>query len=262
MDRFKIAVAARCFPGPLKNSLQVIARSGARGVQFDARNELKPADFSDTGRRQFLHHLDEIGLSVASLSFPTRKPLHDLEQLEARVAGIKRAMEFSAELKARIVTMRVGRIPDEPESEEFVILRDVLNDLCRHGNHVGTTIAITPSADSTESLKRLFATITTGPIGVNFDPANCIMSGQDVGTTMRALHDVLIHMQVRDAIRDIDGNGQEVPVGRGQVDWDEFLALVDETAYLGWLTADRAQGDDQAGDVMRAVQFIRQVAQS
>ncbi|MEX2287492.1 MAG: sugar phosphate isomerase/epimerase family protein [Planctomycetaceae bacterium] len=261
MDRLKIAVAAHCFAGPLKRSLQAIAQSGARGIQFDAQNELKPAEFSETGRRQFLHHLDELGLSVASLTFPTRAVLYDLEQLEPRVAAIKGVLEFSAQLKARVVAMRIGRIPDEPQAEEFLVLRDVLNDLCRYGNHVGATLAITPMSDSAESLKRLFATISSGPIGVNFDPANCIMSGQEVGANMRALHDVLIHIQIRDAIRDLDGSGQEVPVGRGQVDWEEFLALVDEAAYHGWLTVDRTQGEDQAGDVTRAVQYLRQVAQ-
>lgn len=261
MDRLKIAVAAHCFAGPLKRSLQAIAQSGAKGIQFDARSELKPADFSETGRRQFLHHLDELGLSVASLTFPTRGALYEPEQLEPRVAAIKGVLDFSAQLKASVVTLRVGRIPDEPQSQELLTLRDVLNDLCRHGNHVGATLAIAPLSDSAESLKRLFATINSGPIGVHFDPANCIMSGQEVGATMRALHDVLIQIQVRDAIHDLGGGGQEVPVGRGQVDWDEFLALVDEAAYRGWLTVDRTQGEDQAGDATRAIQYLRQVAQ-
>lgn len=261
MDRLKIAVAARCFPGPLKRSLQVIAQSGARGVQFDARNELKSADFSETGRRQFLHFLDEVGLSVASLSFPSGRPLFDPEHLEARIAALKSVMQFSAQLKCRVVTLRVGRIPDDAALPSYKMLIDILNDLCRYGNHVGSTLAITPTSDSAEILKRLIVAVTEGPVGVNFDPAVFVMSGQDVIGSMRTLHDVLIHIQVRDAIRDIDGEGQEVPVGQGEVDWPHLLALIEESAYRGWLTADRTAGEDRAGDVIRAVEFLRQLAQ-
>jgi sugar phosphate isomerase/epimerase len=257
----KFAAAARCFPGDLKQSLQAIARVGVRGVQFDARSELKPSEFSETGRRQLLHHLDELGLKVASLNFPVRRGLADPQELEARVAAVKRAMEFSAQLQARVVTLRAGRIPDDPESKPYILLRDVLNDLCRHGNHVGTTLAITPTSDSALALRRLFSDVREGPIGVHFDPAVFVMSGQSVADSMRALHDVLVQVQVRDAIRDVDGGGQEVPVGRGEVDWEEFLALVAEASYRGWLVVDRTRGEDQSGDVARAVQYLQVVAQ-
>src|SRR5690349_3868632 len=102
----KIAVAGHCFPGPLKQSLPTIRQTGARGVQFNARDDLKPSEFSETGRRQLLHQLDELGLSVASLQFPTRRALYDPQELDGRVAAIKRVMEFSAQLQARVVTVR------------------------------------------------------------------------------------------------------------------------------------------------------------
>lgn len=260
MYALKFAVAAHCFGKELKPTLAAIARTDARGVQFDARDELKPSDFSDTGRRQLLHHLDEIGLSIASLRFSTRRALNDPQDLEARVAAIKRAMEFSAQLKARVVTIRAGRIPDDAESKPYILMRDVLNDLCRYGNHVGTTLALTPTSDSAATLRKMISDVREGPIGVHFDPAVFVMSSQAVGESMRALHDLLIQIQVRDAIRDIEGGGQETTVGRGEVDWEEFLALVEETLFRGWLVVDRTRGEDQAGDVMRAIQYLHNVA--
>src|SRR6266404_4886160 len=70
MPPLKIAVATRCLSLPLKDSLRVAASLGAKGVQFDAREELRPGDLTETGRRQLLHGLGELGLSVASLAFP------------------------------------------------------------------------------------------------------------------------------------------------------------------------------------------------
>jgi sugar phosphate isomerase/epimerase len=261
MHALKFAVAAHCFPGPLKQSTSRIARTGARGVQYDSRNELKPSEFSETGRRQLLHMLDEVGLSIASLSFPTRRSLYDPQELEARVAAIKRVMEFSALVRAGVVTLRAGRIPDEPDSNAYLLLREVLNDLCRYGNRVGAMLALTPTSDSAAALRRIVTDVHEGPIGIHFDPAVFVMSGQSAGESMRALHELLVQIQVRDAIRDIDGSGQEVPVGRGEVEWEEFLALVEETHYRGWLTVDRTRGDDPAGDVIRAIEYLKEVAQ-
>jgi sugar phosphate isomerase/epimerase len=95
---------------------------------------------------------------------------------------------------------------------------------------------------------------------MNLDPAALVLARQDPAQAIRELHDLVAHVQVRDAIRDVDGLGTEVPVGRGEVDWDELLALLEEARYRQWFTVERTQGDDKLGDSARAVQFLKQVA--
>ena len=260
MHSLHIAVATRRFLQPLKQSLQTAAKIGAGGVQLDVRNELKPAELSETGCRQLLHYLDELNLKLASLSFVSRRRLYDLDHLEARIEAIRTAMQLAYKMQARILTVQIGRIPQDPESPDSQTLREILNDLAKYGNHVGSTLLITPSGDSAESLMQLISTVTQGPIGINFDPAVFVFSRHDPLESLRVLHSPVMHVQIRDAVRDIDGNGLEVPVGRGEVVWDEFLALIEEAGYQGWLTIDRTQGDDKAGDIAKAVQFLRNVA--
>ena len=255
----RIAVATRALQVPLKESIRAAHDLRANGIQLDARNELKPADLSQTGRRELLHKLDELNLSIASVSFPARRSLYDLEELDARLAAARAAMEFARQLRADVMTIRIGRIPEDTDSQDYGVLRNVLNDLARHGNHVGTTLAVTPSRDSAESLSRLLSAVTDGPVGVNFDPAAFVLAGQDPTDALRTLHRSVAHFLVRDAVRDVDGGGVEVPVGRGEVDWDEFIALVGEADYRGWLTVDRTQGEDRRGDLARAIQYLRQV---
>jgi sugar phosphate isomerase/epimerase len=48
-----------------------------------------------------------------------------------------------------------------------------------------------------------------------------------------------------------------VPVGRGDVAWQEVLAIAYELDYRGWFCVDRTQSNDQAGDAGRAIQYIR-----
>ena len=76
---------------------------------------------------------------------------------------------------------------------------------------------------------------------------------------VQLLREFVAHVSVRDAIVGADDGGSEVPVGRGEVPWDELLFLLQETDYRGWLTVDRTQGSDQAGDAARAVQYMQSI---
>ena len=107
-------------------------------------------------------------------------------------------------------------------------------------------------------MKALLDEIKTGPIGVDFDPAHFVMTGRSVTDSLRTLHNLVMHVQLRDGIHGIDG-GQEETVGYGNVDWAEVLALLGEMDYRGWLTSIRNQGDDRANDTVRAVKFIRKM---
>jgi len=256
----RIAVASHLFGQPLKNSLMQAARIGAQAVQIDARHELKPADLSETGQRQFLHFLDELDLSVSSMHFPTRRALCHSDQLDARVSAIKSAMQFTFALKAKVLTVRIGRIPQEQDSDEFRLLRDVLNDLAGYGNHVGVTLAITPSSESEKMLSTAIDSATEGPLGINFDPSVFVGTNRSPAEVLRTIADRLVHVQIHDAIRDVDGRNLEVPVGRGEVAWDELLPTIDEIGYNGWLTVDRTTGDDKPGDAARAIQFLRRLS--
>ncbi len=262
MPPLRIAIATRCLKLPLKESLRAAASLGARAVQFDAREELKPGELTDTGRRQLLHTLGEHGLAIASLAFPTRRSFYDEDQLDARVTAAKKAMEHAWQLRTGVLTARVGKIPADKDSKPYRLLFDVLSDLARHGNQVGTTLAITPTHESPQSLAELIDSVKTGPLGIDFDPAVFIMSGHNPVEALRALHTWVMHFTARDAIRDIDAGGLETALGRGEVEWVEMLPLLDEIGYSRWVTINRTQGEDRPGDVARAVQYLQNVLQT
>lgn len=259
MPPLRLAIATNCLKLPLRESLRAAANLGAKGVQFDARQEIKPGELTETGRRQLLHGLDELGLSIGSLAFPMRRSFYDEEQLDGRVTAAKRALDHAWQLRARVVTARIGKIPADKESKPYRLLFDVLSDLARYGNQVGATLAITPSHDSPEALRDLIVSIKTGPLGIDFDPAVFVMSGHNPAEAFRLLHSYVVHFTARDAIRDIDAGGLETALGRGEVEWIELLPLLDEVGYSGWVTVNRTQGDDRAGDAARAIQYLKNV---
>ena len=258
MPTLKKAVAAACLHLPLRETLVAAAEIGADGVQFDGRNELRPSDLSQTGRRQFLKLAAELNLALPSFRFSSRRAFHDVNDLERRIEATKAAMEFAYHLGAKILTLRIGRIPAE-DSPQYAILRDVLNGIARHGNHVGVAAAVTPSGDSPAELARLFGDVTDGPFGLDFDPAGLLMTGHQPVPLLRELHASIFHVQARDALQDVSGSGVEVPLGRGEIDWMEFVATLDEIGYRGWLTVTRTQGEDRAADAARALKYLRNI---
>lgn len=259
MQLFKTSVSTRSLGPSLKQSLLLAAESGVQGVQIDVREELRSSELTDTGRRQFLHRMSELGLKVASVQFPIRRSLSDQQELDGRVAALKSAMKFAWELQCPVLTSRIGRIPADPASAEYRLLQEVLEDLARHGNHIGTTLAVTPTVDSPEHLKALISSIRGGPIGIDFDPAAFVSGGQNPTSALRTLHEHVIHCEARDAIRDMDGSGLEVALGRGETDWVELLALLHEAEYRGWMNVTRTQGDDKPGDALRAVRYLQNI---
>jgi len=254
----KLAIATEVFGLPLRDSVLAAADGGAQGVRFNARDELRPGDLSDTGRRQFLHLLSERDLAVASLTFPTRRALYDEDQLDARLAALRSAIEFARQLKSSILTLRIGRLP-AADSKPYAILVDVLTDLARYGNQYGVTPCITPLSEPIDPLAALLAGIKSGPLAIDLDPAASIVAGEPAHEIYRRHHALVGHVLGRDAVKDLDGSSTEVPLGRGEVEWVELLPLLAEGEYRGWLTVTRAQGADRAGDALRAIRYLSRV---
>ena len=86
-----------------------------------------------------------------------------------------------------------------------------------------------------------------------------LLSGRETELLLRSLHGFIHHVYLRDAIRESDQTSQEVPVGEGAAPWPEILATLAEMEYTGWLTAIRLQGQNQPGDLQRAIGFVRRL---
>ena len=258
MHQFRLAVATRCFIQPLAESIKSAAELNVQGLQFDIRNELRSSELTETGRRDLLHRIEEHGLKISGAVFPLNYPLYEPDKIDVRVAAIRDAMKFAYAIRAMTLCIRIGRVPEDAASKERQLLVEALCDLARHANHIGTSLAITPTNDSAETLRTLLDEVKTGPIGIDFDPAHFAMTGRPVAGSLRTLHNLVMHVQLRDGDSGIEG-GQEEAVGQGNVDWIEVLALLGEMDYSGWLTSIRTQGSDRAFDMTRGVKFIQRI---
>jgi sugar phosphate isomerase/epimerase len=259
MHRFRFAAATRCWRGSLTETLRTVAGQGITGVQFDLVGELPPSALTDTGRRDFLHLIGELGVQVSSAIVPLRQPLFVEHELDRRLETLQSAMRFAYQLRCPMVCFRCGRLPEDADGREGRLLREVLGDLAAKANHIGVGLAVTPSGDPPARLAEWLNGIQTGPIGVDFDPAQFAMQGDSATAALRQLYRLVLHVQLRDGVRDFTGGGVETVVGQGSVDWIELLALLGEMEYAGWLTAIRTQGEDNASDAVHALKAVRRL---
>jgi sugar phosphate isomerase/epimerase len=149
---------------------------------------------------------------------------------------------------------------ENPADRELFL--SVLNDLASVGNRQGVMICLIPSGDSAAEVRAVISAVKTGPVTVDADLAAWVLHNLPPASQLRELHELIGHVEIRDAVRDFDGLGKEVPIGRGEIDWDEVAALLGEMDYSGWLNVTRTSGDDRPGDIARGVKFLRNLIPS
>ncbi|MAT16900.1 MAG: hypothetical protein CMJ46_16695 [Planctomyces sp.] len=246
---------------PIRKALQTAADSDARAVLVDARNELPAREMSQTAQREILRFLGELGLSLTGFYFPTRHAIHDPQHLDQRIAAVKQTMQLATGLKTKVLLLDTETLPPRTEDNqaELKLIADVLTDLASFGNHLGVTICIKPAGGDLQQLREFLDEIKTGLIGINFDPATAVLNKQNPVDVIRLFHDRLEHVTARDATRTRDGVGQETAIGRGEVSWEEVLAVLSEAEYPGWVTVTRTSGERQRADMENGIKYLKNI---
>lgn len=256
MPQLKIAVDLAATRLPLKKALHTAAELGASAVEIDARSEITP-QLSRTGVRQLRKILDDLRLRVSAVRFRTRRGYATLADLDARVAATKAAMELAHDLGSSLVTNHLGLIPSDPESPAWRTLVEVLSDLGAHGHRVGAELAAETGASGGEPMARLLADLPEGTLAVNLDPGGLVENGFSPVEAVSALGPAIRLVHASDAHRGVPGHpGEPAPVGRGDVDFPELLAALEERGYRGYFTVGDQTSDDPKEAIGRAVRYL------
>ncbi|MBI1903832.1 MAG: sugar phosphate isomerase/epimerase [Planctomycetia bacterium] len=307
MNTLKIGVHLPSLRLPLKEALLTAAELGASGVEIDLRRQLPLEELSQTAVRQLRKMLDELGLRVAAVSFPTRHGYNVPEELDKRVEATKGAMRAAWSLGCSVVVNHVGRIPPpaapppvtgaeskprqprrssillpgaddvllagdasgastkEPsaagDEREWELLVSVLSDLGRYAAHVGATLAARTGSESPDDMARLIAALPERAMGVDLDPGSLIANGYAPLEMVEKVGASILHVHARDGVRDRALlRGEEVALGRGQVDFPALVGALDERGYRGYFTVQREFAEDAVFELRQGVQYLRNLA--
>jgi sugar phosphate isomerase/epimerase len=179
------------------------------------------------------------------------------EGLDERIDKTRQILDLSHEIGVPIVTTHVGVIPEREDAPERKIMRTALDELGRYAERVGSVFASETGPESPKLMADFLTSLATDTVRVNYDPANLLMMGFDHVRGVRELADLIVHTHAKDGIRTPDGKAQEVPLGKGSVRWEEYLATLEEIGYHGFFTVEREVGDDPVKDIQEAVAFLR-----
>lgn len=258
MPELNIGIALSSLRQPLKKALHIAASLGATGVEIDARNDLRPKELSDTGRRQLRKMMDDLNLRVAAIRFQTRNGYDVLNDLDRRIEATKEAMQMAYSLGASVVINSVGAVPEEESHPAHTQLAASLADLARHGGHIGAMLACETGSEPVQRLVDLLQSLPEHAIGINFNPGNLIVNDHYSDECIVKCARWVLSVTARDGVRDLArGRGIEVPMGRGMAEFPNILAALEERQYRGWFLVDRLNASDPVGEIGNAVSFLR-----
>lgn len=182
------------------------------------------------------------------------------ETREARIAHIKRASDFAKQCGIAAVQTHCGFIPENPNDPIYKETVAAMREVAGYCKRNGQNFRYETGQETPITLVRAMQDVGLDNQGVNFDLANLILYGKAnpvdaielLGPYVQGIHakDGLWPMNPKDL-------GQEVPIGKGKVDFPRIIARLKEMNYRGAVTIEREiSGPEQVADVRAAKVYL------
>ncbi len=276
MYRFPIGVIIDSFRLPIKEAVVKAAEVGANGIQvYSTSGEMAPENLSAQQRKDFANLVKDNGLVISALcgdlggggfAFAEKNP--------AKIEKSKRILDLAKELGTDVVTTHIGVVPNDETHDRYKVMQEACFELSRYADSLGAHFAIETGPETSATLKKFLDSLSSTGVGVNLDPANLVMvTGDDPAQAVHNLKDYIVHTHAKDGKRNFYVDPEyvygmavspivthnsfvELPLGEGGVNWAEYLKALEDIGYKGFLTIEREVGDDPAGDIKKAVEFL------
>lgn len=276
----KIGVITDCFKQSHEYGIKEAAKLGLDGVQIYATTgEFSPETLTEEQKKEYKQLLKENNLVVSALCGDMGGYGFEREEDNAeRIEKTKHIIDLATEFEANVVTTHIGVIPEDKSEPRYAVMLNALTVCGLYAKERGVTLAIETGPEKAKTLLA-FLQDTKGGVGVNLDPANFVMvTGQDPVEAVYLLKDYIVHTHAKDGVRLRENDAltvyhafaiggvkaleacegfKEVPLGEGQVDWENYLAALREIGFNGLLTIERETGNNPTEDIKIATQFLK-----
>lgn len=276
MRTFPIGVLLESFRCDWHEALKKAAKLGLSGVQvYATRGEFAPEVMTKEKRRAFLDEVKSYGLTISALCGDLGKGFGNSELNPGLVEQSKRIVELAKDLETDIVTTHIGVVPEDPAHPRYAVMQAACRDLAEFADSMQAHFAVETGPERAVTLKNFLDSLGSKGVSVNLDPANFVMvTGDDPAKAVYTLKDYIVHTHAKDGrklldrdpeiiyhmIEDVIQEGQafeELPLGRGSVDFGEYLKALEDIGYTGYLTIEREVGENPAADIALAADYLR-----
>jgi inosose dehydratase len=227
-------------PGDMHRALRDIAAAGYEGVEMFDGNV---AELADAGLAELL---DETGLALVGVYTGANFIYPDI--LDDELYRVRRAAELAQRFGAEQLVVgggarRAAGTTDLDHDRLGAALDTVASIAGEHGlsacyhPHLGTIV------EGPDEVEKVFARTR---IGFCPDTAHLAAGGGDPAALIRRYPDRIRHVHLKDL-----RNGAFLPLGEGDVDFDDVLAAVREVGYDSWLLVELDSYDGDPADAAR-----------
>ena len=250
----KIGIISDSFRVSFPESVKKAAALGAAGIQkYMTYGDFAAENLTKERLAEIRDIMDSNGIVFSAICGDFGWDLAHPDIIEKS----KAVLDKTKELGCNIVTTHIGRI-DENDEARLDILRKNALTLGEYAHSMGAYFASETGTEIADVLRRFLDSVGTPGIAVNLDPANLVMcADDDPVAAVKTLDKYIVHTHAKDGVRNADGTWLEVPLGKGGVDWPNYLKALDSIGYKGYLTIEREVGDDPAADIGMAVDFLK-----
>jgi sugar phosphate isomerase/epimerase len=181
----------------------------------------------------------------------------------ARVARMKQGSDFAKLVGILGVQGHCGFFPENPADPQFGETVEALRTVVAHCRENGQTFRCETGQETPVTLLRAIKAVGLDNLGVNFDCANLILYGKaNPVDALDLLGPYVLGVHAKDGLYPTDPNrlGEEVPIGKGRVDFPRFIQRLKEVGYRGPITIEREiSGPAQAEDIRASKAYLEKL---
>ncbi len=277
----KIGAMVESFRLGFRGGVEKAASLGIKGIQaYVTHGELFVDEMTEAKAKEALDIVKSNGLVVSALCGDFGHGFMNEESNKIYVEKSKRALDLAKLFECDVVTTHIGTVPTE-ENETKEIMRKACRELALYGDSVGASFAVETGPETGKTLGEFLDSLGAGGVRVNFDPANLVMCVDDrPENALKYLGKYVVHTHAKDGIMlkkkveeaiSIGKEAQEhqamlemghkyleLPLGKGDVNFDVYLPALAATGFNGFLTIEREVGENAVADIAMAVDFLKE----
>jgi L-ribulose-5-phosphate 3-epimerase len=182
------------------------------------------------------------------------------ETRAARIAHIKKASDFAKQCGIPAVQTHCGFIPENPNDELYRETVMAMREVAAYCKGNGQNFRYETGQETPITLVRAIQDVGLENQGVNFDLANLILYGKaNPVDAIELLGPFVQGIHAKDGLWPTNPKelGEEVPIGRGKVDFPRIIKRLKELNYRGAVTIEREiSGPRQLEDVRAAKAYL------
>ncbi len=158
-------------------------------------------------------------------------------------------------LGLKLVTFHAGFLPHRKTDKHFSKMLGRLDEVAEIFERANIVLGLETGQETAPVLLGWLKKLDRQNVGINFDPANMILYGKgDPIEALKVLGGWIRQVHLKDAIpaKRAGTWGEEVPAGKGAVDWPAFFETLKQLKFTGPIVIEREAGTRRVEDIRRA----------